>query len=153
MFNGALRNDGSSNFIIRKEKKIIMLKKTITYEDYDGNKRTEDFYFNLSKAEIMEMELGVSGGMTQMLNKIVAAQDGERIIKTFKEIILKAYGEKSPDGKRFIKSEELSTAFSQTEAYSQLFMELATNADAAAKFVNGIIPANATQIAAPVTQQ
>jgi hypothetical protein len=70
-----------------------MLKKTITYEDYDGNKRTEDFYFNLSKAEIMEMELSVSGGMTQMLNRIVSEQDGEKIIKTFKEIILKAYGE------------------------------------------------------------
>lgn len=131
-----------------------MLKKTITYEDYDGNKRTEDFYFNLSKAEIMEMEMGVSGGMTQMLNRIVAAQDGERIIKTFKEIILKAYGEKSSDGKRFIKSEELSTAFSQTEAYSQLFMELATDADAAAKFVNGIIPVATTQSTpAPVTHQ
>lgn len=131
-----------------------MLKKTITYEDYDGNKRTEDFYFNLSKAEIMEMELGVSGGMTKMLDRIIAEQDGERIIKTFKEIILKAYGEKSPDGKRFIKSEELSTAFSQTEAFSQLFMELATDADAAAKFVNGIIPVATTQSTpAPVTHQ
>lgn len=131
-----------------------MLKKTITYEDYDGNKRTEDFYFNLSKAEIMEMELSVSGGMTQMLNRIVAEQDSEKIIKTFKEIILKAYGEKSPDGKRFIKSEELSTAFSQTEAFSQLFMELATDADAAAKFVNGIIPVATTQSTpAPVTHQ
>jgi hypothetical protein len=131
-----------------------MLKKTITYEDYDGNKRTEDFYFNLSKAEIMEMELSVSGGMTQMLNRIIAEQDSEKIIKTFKEIILKAYGEKSPDGKRFIKSEELSTAFSQTEAFSQLFMELATDADAAAKFVNGIIPVATTQSTpAPVTHQ
>ncbi len=130
-----------------------MLKKTITYEDYDGNKRTEDFYFNLSKAEIMEMELSVSGGMTQMLNRIVAERDGEKIIKTFKEIILKAYGEKSPDGKRFIKSEELSTAFSQTEAFSQLFIELATDADAAAKFINGIIPADTPKIAAPVKQQ
>jgi len=131
-----------------------MLKKTITYEDYDGNKRTEDFYFNLSKAEIMEMELSISGGMTQMLNRIVAEQDGEKIIKTFKEIILKAYGEKSPDGKRFVKSEELSTAFSQTEAFSQLFMELATDADAAAKFVNGIIPVATTQSTpAPVTHQ
>lgn len=130
-----------------------MLKKTITYTDFDGNERTEDFYFNLSKAEIIEMELGVSGGMSQMLNKIIAAQDGEKIIKTFKEIILKAYGEKSPDGKRFIKSEELSTAFSQTEAYSKLFIELVTNADAAAKFMNGIIPANTTQITAPVAQQ
>jgi len=130
-----------------------MLKKTITYIDYDGNERTEDFYFNLSKAEIMEMELSMPGGMAQMLNKIVAAQDGEKIIKTFKEIILKAYGEKSPDGKRFIKSEELSTAFSQTEAFSQLFMELATNAEEAAKFVNGIIPADTPKIAAPVKQQ
>src|SRR5690606_63211 len=111
-----------------------MLKKTITYIDYDGNERTEDFYFNLSKAEIMEMELSMPGGMAQTLNKIVAAQDGEKIIKIFKEIILKAYGEKSPDGKRFIKSEELSAAFSQTEAFSQLFVELATNADAAAQF-------------------
>ncbi len=124
-----------------------MLKKTITYEDFDGNKRTEDFYFNLSKAEVLEMEMGVTGGMTQMLNKIVAAQDGKRIIETFKEIILKAYGEKSPDGKRFIKSEEIATAFSQTEAYSQLFMELATDADAAAKFVNGIVPVDAAKTA------
>ncbi len=124
-----------------------MLKKTITYIDYDGNERTEDFYFNLSKAEIMEMELSMPGGMAQMLNKIVAAQDGEKIIKVFKEIILKAYGEKSPDGKRFIKSEELSTTFSQTEAFSQLFIELATNDDAAAQFINGIIPAD------PVKQQ
>ena len=131
-----------------------MLKKTITYEDFDGNKRTEDFYFNLSKAEVLEMEMGISGGMTQMLNKIIAAQDGGRIIKTFKDIILKAYGEKSPDGKRFIKSEEISTAFSQTEAYSQLFMELATNADTAATFVNSIIPVDTTKPAmAPVTHQ
>lgn len=131
-----------------------MLKKTITYEDFDGNKRTEDFYFNLSKAEVLEMEMGISGGMTQMLNKIIAAQDGGRVIKTFKDIILKAYGEKSPDGKRFIKSEEISTAFSQTEAYSQLFMELATNADAAATFVNSIIPVDITKPAmAPVTHQ
>lgn len=131
-----------------------MLKKTITYEDFDGNKRTEDFYFNLSKAEVLEMEMGISGGMTQMLNKIIAAQDGGRVIKTFKDIILKAYGEKSPDGKRFIKSEEISTAFSQTEAYSQLFMELATNADAAATFVNSIIPVDTTKPAmVPVTHQ
>lgn len=131
-----------------------MLKKTITYEDFDGNKRTEDFYFNLSKAEVLEMEMGISGGMSQMLNKIIAAQDGGRVIKTFKDIILKAYGEKSPDGKRFIKSEEISTAFSQTEAYSQLFMELATNADAAATFVNSIMPVDTTKPAmAPVTHQ
>ena len=117
-----------------------MLKKTITYTDYNGTERTEDFYFNLSKAEIMEMELGTTGGLAEMIKKIVAAQDAPAIIKVFKDLILKAYGEKSPDGKRFIKSEELSTAFSQTDAYSQLFMKLATNAEEAAKFVNSIVP-------------
>ena len=117
-----------------------MLKKTITYTDYNGSERTEDFYFNLTKAEIMEMEMSTTGGLTEMINRIVAAQDAPAIINVFKKLVLKAYGEKSPDGKRFIKSDEISTAFSQTEAYSQLFMELATDADAAAKFVNGIVP-------------
>ncbi len=117
-----------------------MLKKTIIYTDYDGNKRTEDFYFNLSKAEVAEMEMSAEGGLTKTLEKIVAEQDGKRIIEMFKDLILKAYGEKSLDGKRFIKSKELSEAFSQTEAYSELFMELATNAEASAAFVNGIIP-------------
>lgn len=118
-----------------------MLKKTITYQDYNGNERTEDFYFNLSKAEVMEMEMSTNGGMAELINRVTAAQDAPAIIKIFKELILKAYGEKSLDGKRFVKSEEISTAFAQTEAYSQLFMELATNADEAAKFVNGIVPA------------
>lgn len=117
-----------------------MLKKTITYIDYNGTERTEDFYFNLSKAEAMEMEMGTTGGMTETINRIIAAQDSPSIIKIFKDFILKAYGEKSLDGKRFIKSKEISEAFSQTEAYSQLFMELATNADAAAAFINGIVP-------------
>lgn len=122
-----------------------MLKKIITYTDYNGTQRTEDYYFNLSKAEIMEMEMGTSGGLAEMISRIVAAQDAPAIIKVFKDLILKAYGEKSADGKRFIKSEELSTAFSQTEAYSQLFMELATNAEEGAKFVNGIIPSDMAQ--------
>jgi hypothetical protein len=117
-----------------------MLKKTIPYKDYNGVERVEDFYFNLSKAEAMEMELSITGGLTEMIRKIVAAQDTPTIIATFKQIILKAYGEKSADGRRFIKSEELSKAFSETEAYSNLYMELATNADAAAEFVNGIVP-------------
>lgn len=125
-----------------------MLKKTITYTDYNNVKRTEDFYFNLSKAELMEMEMSTSGGLAEMINKIVAAQDTTAIIKIFKDLILKAYGEKSSDGKRIVKSEEISNAFAQTEAYSDLFMELATDADAAAAFVNGIVPADmAKQIA------
>ena len=117
-----------------------MLKKIITYTDYNGVERTEPFYFNLSKAELMEMELGVTGGMTEMLNKIIAAKDAPSLMKTFKEMIMKAYGVKSDDGKRLIKSEELSIAFTQTEAYSVLFMELITDDKAAADFVNGIIP-------------
>lgn len=125
-----------------------MLKRSITYTDYNGGARTEDFYFNLTQAEVTEMELSVDGGLVEMINRIVAAQDGKQIIATFKDIILRAYGEKSPDGKRFIKNQELRDAFAQTEAYSILFMELATNADAAAAFVNGIVPA---QAAAPAT--
>ncbi len=117
-----------------------MLKKTITYTDYNGQERTEDFYFNLNKAEIAEMEMSTTGGLTEMINRIVAAKDAPSIIQIFKKLILKAYGEKSLDGKRFVKSDELSTEFSQTEAYSKLFMELATDDKAAADFFNGIIP-------------
>lgn len=119
-----------------------MLKKTVTYVDYNGMERTEDFYFNLSKAEVAEMELSVEGGFSKMLEEIVASKDNVRIVNLFKQMVLKAYGEKSQDGRRFIKSEEISQAFAQTEAYSEIFMELALNTDAAAAFVNGIMPAN-----------
>ena len=119
-----------------------MLKKTIKYTDYDGNEREEDFYFNLSKAEITEMELSKEGGMSEYIKKISAAQNAPELIKLFKEIITKSYGEKSLDGKRFIKNKELTEAFIQTEAYSELFIELASNADEAAKFINGIMPKN-----------
>jgi len=117
-----------------------MLKRTMTYTDFDGNERTEDFYFNLSKAEVTEMQMGVDGGLSEMLKKIVDSPDNKEIIKIFKEFLLKAYGEKSPDGRRFVKSAELSKAFSETEAYSELFMELANDADAAAKFITAVIP-------------
>ena len=119
-----------------------MINKTITYTDYNGTERTETFSFNLTKAEIAEMELGVAGGLSSMFDKIIKANDTPSLIKVFKDIVLKAYGVKSPDGRRFIKSEELSSEFSQTEAYSIIFMELATDADAASKFINGIIPAD-----------
>lgn len=127
-----------------------MLKKTIKYTDYNGTERTEDFYFNLSAAEITEMELSTTGGLVAMLENVVKAQDGPSIVKIFKEIVLKSYGEKSPDGKRFIKSKELSEAFSQTEAYSKLFMELATDADAAAAFINAVIPSTVAGATLPV---
>lgn len=125
-----------------------MLKETIKYTDYNGVERTEDFWFHLSKAELMEWEMGTIGGLTEMIKRIVDAQDAPAIIKIFKELVLKAYGQKSPDGKRFIKSEELATEFSQTEAYSQLFMDLATDADKAAAFVNGIMPSDVAEKAA-----
>lgn len=121
-----------------------MLKKNIKYTDYNGIEREEEFLFNLTKAELMEMEMGTTGGLAEMIQQIVKTQDTPSIIKIFKEIILKAYGEKSMDGKRFIKVSDtgvpLSIGFSQTEAYSQLFMELATDADAAANFIKGIVP-------------
>ena len=128
-----------------------MLKETMTYEDFNGVSRTEDFYFHLSEAEVMEMELGTTGGLTETIKRIVQAQDTPEIIKIFKDLILKAHGEKSLDGKRFIKTPEIRDAFAQTEAYSQLFMKLATDDKAAAKFVNGIVPANMSKKETPAT--
>lgn len=120
-----------------------MLKKTINYTDYNGVEREEDFYFNLTEAEIAKMELSTVGGLAEMIKRVVSKQDVPAIIKIFEDLINKAYGEKSSDGKRFVKSPELSEAFMQTEAYSVMFMEMVTNAEKAAEFVNGIIPANA----------
>ena len=126
-----------------------MLKKTITYTDFNDVERTEDFYFNLTKAEVMEMEMSTTGGLAEMIQRIVAAQDAPAIIKIFKDLLLKAYGEKSPDGKRFVKSQELRDAFEQTEAYSILFMELATDDKKASEFINGIVPVDVKQQAIP----
>lgn len=118
-----------------------MLKKTIPYTDYNDVKREEDFYFNLTETELAEMQLEVTGGLDSMLQAIVKAQDIPTIVKLFKQLILKAYGQKSPDGRRFIKSEELSTEFSQTGAYNVLYMELSQDAEKASEFITGIIPA------------
>lgn len=117
-----------------------MLKITKTYVDYNGTERTEDFYFNLTKAEVTEMELSKQGGISGYIKSIVAAQDMPELIKTFKEIVLKSYGQKSLDGRRFIKNPELTEDFSQTEAYSMIFMELAMDDKKAAEFINGIMP-------------
>lgn len=117
-----------------------MLKKSITYDDFDGGTFTEDFYFNLSKAELVELELSHKGGLSDSLKKIVASEDGAQIISEFKNIILKSYGKRSEDGKRFIKNQQLRDEFESTEAYSVLFIELVTDADAAADFVKGIMP-------------
>lgn len=119
-----------------------MIKYTSTYTDYNGTERTEDFYFNLSKNEILQWEWGVENGLTTVIDKIVKAQDGPQIIEYFKELILKAYGEKSDDGRRFIKSDELSTAFSQTPVFDELYIKLFTDSDYAAEFVKGILPSD-----------
>lgn len=119
-----------------------MLKKTIIYTDYDGNVRNEDFYFNLTKAELMEMDLAQAGGLEEMLSRIISLRDTAKIIAIFKEILLKSVGIKSPDGRRFIKNDEIREDFSQTEAFSDLYLELITNVDEATAFITGIVPAD-----------
>lgn len=117
-----------------------MIKETITYTDFNGNERTEDFYFHMTEAELADWELSVEGGLSA---KIIAAMKSSEInetIKIYKEILIKAYGEKSPDGRRFIKNDEVRDNFVQTQAFSDLYMKLATDSDAAAEFINGIMP-------------
>ena len=126
-----------------------MYKNTRTYTDFNGNERTEDFYFNLTEAEIVEMDLTTEGGLEAMINKIMAEQDRAKLIMMFKDLIRRSYGVKSLDGKRLIKNDEVFDEFSQTTAYSDFFMELATDAKIASDFVNGIIPANRRAAAKP----
>ena len=130
-----------------------MIKKTITYEDYDGNQRTEDFYFNLSKPELIEMQTSEAGGLEKKIEKISKEQDIKKIIELMKDIIQKSYGVKSDDGKRFIKNQEVLDEFMQSEAYSELFMTLATDADAASEFINGILPKGLVEEAKKIEAQ
>lgn len=118
-----------------------MIKKTMTFTDYNGNERTEDFYFNLNEAELTKMEMSIKGGLTEMIKRVVAAQDAPAIIAVFEDLIQKSFGVKTLDGRGFVKRKEDLEEFMATEAYSNLFMELATDAEAASKFVNGIVPA------------
>lgn len=117
-----------------------MLKKTITYTDFDGNERTENIYFNLTKAELAEWELTTNGGMVQKLQAIAQSNDGPTITKAFKDIIRKSYGKKSDDGRTFMKSDEIFKEFEATQAYSDLFVELVTDVDKATAFINAIMP-------------
>jgi hypothetical protein len=119
-----------------------VLKKTITYEDFNGETVSEDFFFHLSKAELVELEMSHTGGLSATLERIIAAQDNKALIKEFKNLILSSYGKRSDDGRRFIKNQELRDEFESSEAYSTLFMELVTDTDAAIDFVQGMIPAN-----------
>lgn len=125
-----------------------MLKKTITYENFNGETVSEDFFFHLSKAELVELELSHDGGLSEALKRIVAAEDGKGIVAEFKNIIIGAYGIKSDDGRRFIKNQQIREEFESTEAYSALFMELVTNTDAAIDFINGVIPSGMAEEAA-----
>jgi uncharacterized protein YktA (UPF0223 family) len=125
-----------------------MLKKTIDYTDYNGTKRSDVFYFNLSKGELLELEFDF-GGFEQAVKKIVESEDTKQLFSIFKKIVLSSYGEKSQDGKRFVKSEELSRSFEESEAYSELMMSLVTDANAASDFVNGIVPSNISDAATP----
>lgn len=117
-----------------------MLKKTIKYVDYNGVERTEDFYFNLSKPEIVKMQSSVKGGYDVRLKGIANELNGAAIMEFFEDLIRKSYGEKTEDGRRFEKSEAISEAFMQTPAYEALFEELVTNDNAAADFVNAVMP-------------
>lgn len=132
-----------------------MLKREIRYEDFDGNMTSDIFYFNLSKPELIELEVEYKQGFGQMLQDIVETKDNKQIIAHFKQLVLMAYGEKSEDGKRFIKSEKLREEFSQTAAYSELFMELATDDKAAVIFLNAVLPrefrGNMEEVAASVS--
>lgn len=119
-----------------------MLKETIKYTDYNGTEREEDFYFNLSRAELIDMEYSTAGGLKELLERIIKEKDTVKIYQMFKTIVMRSYGEKSDDGKHFVKSKEISEAFAQTEAFSELMMKFVSDAEFAAKFVNGVVPSN-----------
>lgn len=117
-----------------------MIKKTVTYEDFNGEETTEDVYFNLTKAELIEYEVREKGGMSSVLERISKSDDGNLIMQTFKDILLMSYGEKSDDGRRFRKNEQIREDFASSMAYDAIFWELCTDADSAAAFVNGLVP-------------
>lgn len=127
-----------------------MLKKTITYTDFNNEEVSEDFFFHLSKAELVELELSHQGGLEASIKRIAKAEDGKAIIAEFKNIILSSYGQRSDDGRRFIKNQTLRDEFESSEAYSTLFIELVTDADKASEFVRGIIPHDLAKEAAKV---
>lgn len=117
-----------------------MLSKEMTYVDYNGVEKTETFYFNLTRAEIIEMEVTYPGGLAEEMERSMKSKDPVKLFKLFKELIGASYGEKSPDGRRFVKSPELSQAFFETPAYDQLYMQMTTDEKFAAEFVKGILP-------------
>ena len=132
-----------------------MLKKTVTYEDWNGITRTEDFYFNLTRTECAELEYGLGPGksLSESFQTLIDTRDMGEIIKTMKEVVLKAYGVKSDDGRRFMKNDEIRTAFVENPAFDEIYMELATDSDKAADFLTGIIPRQAIDQLGPNPKQ
>lgn len=124
-----------------------MYKYTVKYTDFNGTERVEDFYFHLTKAELLDMNMSSSGGLLEVIKKIVESKDTNELIKLFKQTIIMSYGIKSDDGKKFRKSDEIRADFMSTEAYSEIYMELATNAEKASEFINGILPADLAKAA------
>lgn len=129
-----------------------MFKKTIEYTDYNGESRKEDFYFNYTKTELVEVETSKLGGFKSYLETLLSSKDNPEIMKVMKQLILGAYGEKSPDGKRFVKSPEISEAFSQTDAYDKMFWEMCVDAEKAADFINAIVPQDLTEEVAKMSE-
>lgn len=117
-----------------------MIKWTIKFVDYNGNSVKEDFYFHLNKAELMRMQFSANGAYSQFIERITNQRDLRMLGEEFENIILTAYGEKSDDGRTFKKSDDIRENFKSTEAYSELFMELITDADKAVSFIKGILP-------------
>lgn len=130
-----------------------MIKKTITYTDFNDVEHTEDFYFSLTKGELIEMQLSVEGGWDQMIQKIINSGDNVKLSDVFTKLILKSYGEKSDDGKRFVKSPEMSEEFHQTNAYSELLYGLMSDENEAAAFVTGILPKELREAAANAAKE
>jgi hypothetical protein len=117
-----------------------MYVKKIKYTNYNGEERERRFYFNLSKAEVLNMELSTNGGYENYINRIVETRDQHELIRMFKELIKMSYGVKSDDGEMFIKNDKVFSEFEQSEAYSEFYMELVTNTESAIEFINGIMP-------------
>lgn len=130
-----------------------MLKKTVTYTDFNGTERTEDFYFNLTKSELLEMELSSRNGMSDVIVEMIKSDDYPTIMAVFKKLFLGSYGEKSPDGRRFIKSQELRDAFEQSAAYDELFMDITKSVDSLADFINSVIPKDIEEAAKKVNPE
>lgn len=119
-----------------------MIKKTITYKDYNDVERTEEFYFHFSESEILDMEFSMDGGFAERVQKMIDTKDQRALLQIIKKFVIDAFGVKSADGKRFIKNDEVKSEFVECPAYSMIFMELVADDEKAAEFVNGVIPAN-----------